>query len=75
VKGETKQYLKLLAVVSSMGISMALAIVIGILIGYYLDKWFQTKYPYFFIIFMLLGIIAGFRNLYVIMKRTEKDLK
>jgi ATP synthase protein I len=75
VKGETKKYIKLLAIVSTMGISMALAIVIGIFIGYYLDKWFNTKYPYFFIIFMLLGIIAGFRNLYVIMKRTEKDLQ
>jgi ATP synthase protein I len=75
VKGETKKYIKLLAIVSTMGISMALAIVIGIFIGYYLDKWFKTKYPYFFIIFMLLGIIAGFRNIYVIMKRTEKDLQ
>ncbi len=71
---ETKKYIKLLAVVSTMGISMVLAIVIGIAIGIYLDKWFQTKYPWFFLIFMILGIIAGFRNIYVIMKRTEKDL-
>ena len=26
-----------------MGISMVLALVIGIAIGYYLDKWFQTN--------------------------------
>lgn len=71
---ETKKYIKLLAVVSTMGISMALAIVIGIAIGIYLDKWFKTKYPWFFLIFMVLGIVAGFRNIYVIMKRTEKDL-
>ncbi len=58
-----------------MGISMALAIVIGIFIGIYLDRWFKTKYPWFFLIFLILGIIAGFRNIYVIMKRTEKDLK
>ncbi len=54
---------------------MVLALVIGIAIGYYLDKWFQTKYPWFFLIFMILGIIAGFRNIYVLMKRAEKDLK
>jgi ATP synthase protein I len=75
VQEDTKKYIKLLAVVSTMGLSMALAIVIGILIGYYLDRWFQTKYPWFFLIFMILGIVAGFRNIYVIMKRTEKDLK
>ena len=57
-----------------MGISIALAIVIAIAIGYYLDKWFQTS-PLFFLIFMILGIVAGFRNIYVIMKRAEKDLK
>jgi ATP synthase protein I len=65
----------MLAVVSTMGISMGLAIVIGIAIGYYLDKWFQTRYPYFFIVFMIFGIVAGFRNIYVIMKRFEKDLE
>jgi ATP synthase protein I len=75
VQGETKKYIKLLAMVSTMGLSMALAIVIGILIGYYLDKWLNTKYPWFFLIFMILGIVAGFRNIYVIMKRMEKDLK
>lgn len=70
---ETKNYIKLLAIVSTMGISMVLALVIAIAIGYYLDKWFQTS-PVFFLIFMVLGIVAGFRNIYVIMKRTEKDL-
>lgn len=72
---ETRKYIKLLAIVSTMGLSMVLAIVISIAIGYYLDKWFQTKYPWFFLIFMVLGIVTGFRNIYVIMKRTEKDLK
>lgn len=71
---ETRKYIKLLALVSTMGISMVLAIVIAIAIGYYLDKWFQTS-PLFFLIFMILGIIAGFRNIYIIMKRAEKDLK
>ena len=71
---ETRKYMKLLAMASTMGISMVLALVIAIAIGYYLDKWFKTS-PLFFLIFMVLGIIAGFRNIYVIMKRTEKDLK
>ncbi len=71
---DTRKYIKLLALVSTMGISMGLALVIAIVVGYYLDKWFKTS-PVFFLIFMVLGIVAGFRNIYVIMKRTEKDFK
>jgi ATP synthase protein I len=74
VQEDTRKYIKLMGLVSTMGISMALALVIAIIIGYYLDKWLKTS-PVFFLIFMVLGIIAGFRNIYVIMKRTEKDLK
>jgi len=74
VQEDTRKYIKLLALASTMGISMVLALVIAIAIGYYLDKWFKTS-PVFFLIFMILGIIAGFRNIYVIMKRTEKDFK
>lgn len=71
---ETRKYIKLLAMVSTMGLSMVVALVLAIAIGYYLDKWFQTS-PVFFLIFMVLGIVAGFRNIYVIMKRAEKDLE
>jgi ATP synthase protein I len=62
---------KTLGVVSSMGISFVLAIIIGVFIGLQLDKWFGTD-PWFFFIFLLFGIIAGFRNLYIITKRVIK---
>jgi ATP synthase protein I len=74
VQEDTRKYIKLLALASTMGISMVLALVIAIIVGYYLDKWLKTS-PVFFLIFMVLGIVAGFRNIYVIMKRTEKDFK
>jgi F0F1-type ATP synthase assembly protein I len=51
-----------------MGISVVVAIVIGIVIGRQLDKWFGTD-PWLFFIFLLFGIIAGFRNIYIITKR------
>lgn len=47
VKEETRKYVRLLAVVSTMGLSMVLALVIGILIGYFLDRWLKTG-PVFF---------------------------
>jgi ATP synthase protein I len=72
---ETQKYIKLLAMVSTMGISMVVATVIGIIVGYYLDKWFHTRHPWFLMFFLILGIVAGFRNIFVIMKRVEKDFK
>ena len=65
---ETRKYFRLLAMVSSMGISMGLSLVIGLVIGYYLDKWLQTQ-PVFFFIFMLFGIVAGFKNILIILKK------
>lgn len=67
----TKQAIKLLAIASTMGISMVLATVIGLAIGYYLDVWLGTK-PWLLLTFLLIGIVAGFRNLYVIMKKVQK---
>lgn len=54
--------------VSSMGISVVLAIAIGVWFGLTLDRWFGTK-PWFFYIFMFFGIAAGFKNVYLIAGR------
>ena len=62
---DTKSLIKNLGMVSSMGISVALAIAIGVFIGLQLDKWLGTN-PWFFFIFLFIGIAAGFRNIYVI---------
>jgi ATP synthase protein I len=59
---------------SGLGIEMGLSIVIGIGIGYYLDSYFGTK-PVLTIIFMFLGIVAGFRRLYMIWKALDKEDK
>ena len=68
---EKKSLLKTLGLVSSMGISMALAIAIGVFIGLKLDKWLGTA-PWFFFIFLFIGIAAAFRNMYVIAGREIK---
>jgi F0F1-type ATP synthase assembly protein I len=68
---EKKNLLKTLGAVSTMGISMALAIAIGVYIGLKLDQWFGTK-PWFFFIFMLIGIAAGFRNMFILAGRELK---
>ena len=63
-----RDLLKTLGVVSSMGISAVVAIVIGIFVGRQLDKWLGTE-PWFFFIFLFFGIAAGFRNIYIITNR------
>ncbi len=65
---EKKRLLKALGMISTMGISVAVAIVIGVFIGRQLDKWFGTA-PWFFFIFLFFGIAAGFRNIYIIAGR------
>ena len=51
----------------SIGLKLSLEIispiVAGVLIGLGIDKFFSTK-PIFFICFLLLGIVAGFFNIY-----------
>lgn len=69
---EKRKLLKTLAVVSSMGISVVLAIGIGIFIGLKLDKWLGTKHVFFFI-FLFIGIIAAFRNIYIIIGKEIRD--
>lgn len=68
---DKKSLLKVLGLVSSMGISVALAIAIGIFIGLQLDRWLGTE-PWFFFIFLFIGIAAGFRNIFVIANRAMK---
>lgn len=57
-----------LAMLATMGIAMVVATFIGLGIGIWLDKTFGTK-PWFTLIFLLLGIAAGFRNIYEMAKR------
>jgi len=66
-----KGLLKTLGLISSMGISVAVAIFIGVFIGKKLDEWLNTS-PWFFFIFLFFGIAAGFRNIYIIAGREIK---
>jgi len=71
MKRETRRAYKDLAYYSSLGISVALAIFIGLGIGVWLDRKFDTS-PWLTLIFLVLGIIAGFRNIALVIKRARK---
>ncbi len=65
---ESRDLFRNLAMVSSMGISVVLAIGIGVWFGLFLDRSLGTK-PLFFWLFTLIGIAAGFKNVFVITRR------
>lgn len=65
-----------LGTLSTIGISVVVAIAIGVYVGLQLDKWLGTA-PWFFFIFLFFGIVAGFRNIYIMagkeIKRDDTD--
>jgi ATP synthase protein I len=71
MKEETKKLFRELWYYSSLSFSIALAIVIGLAMGYWLDTRVFDTSPWFTLIFLVLGIIAGFRNIYLAMKRSR----
>jgi len=74
VDKETKKSAIQLAYASSIGISMAFAIFGCFFLGTWLDKKLGTE-PYFTLLLLLIGIAAGFRNIYVLIRRYLKDEK
>jgi ATP synthase protein I len=68
---DRRQLIKSLGFLSGVGISLVAAILIGLAMGYYLDQWLGTA-PWMLLLFLLFGIIAGFRNIYIL---TDRELK
>ncbi len=60
---ETGKNIRELGYFASLGMSVAFAIVIGLGIGYWLDKKFDTQ-PVLLLIGLAFGIAAGFSNIY-----------
>jgi len=71
--GELRDIFRNIGTVSSMGISAVLAIAIGVWFGLTIDRWLGTA-PWFFWIFLMIGIAAGFKNVYIITRREIKNL-
>ncbi len=70
-KKEERQSIKELAYYSSLGFSVSLAIFIGLFLGVWLDKEFDTT-PILTLIGLGMGIVAGMRNLIRAMNKSKK---
>lgn len=67
-----KPLFKQLLEASSIGIQLVAATFAGLAIGYFLDRIFGTS-PWFTIIFLILGIAAGFMELIKVAKQQDSD--
>ena len=57
---------------ASIGIEMGAALVVGMGIGWFLDRTFKTE-PWCLVIFTGFGIVAGFRNMIVAARKAAAD--
>lgn len=71
MEDQTKRAIRDLAYYSSLGLSVALAIFIGVFAGVFLDRAFGTG-PKLMFVFLGLGILAGFRNIWHAKNRIER---
>jgi ATP synthase protein I len=74
MSGSRKEMIKMMADFSTIGMSVAFSVFIGVGIGYLLDnKVFDGRtHPWFTLIFLGFGVAAAFLNLYRM--ATRKDL-
>lgn len=73
VDEKDRKLIRMLGVLSTVGITMVAATVIGLFIGLKLDKVFDTS-PWLTALFLLLGLIAGFRNLFLYARRSQQAM-
>jgi len=60
-----------LGLASMMGIHLVSGVIVGMVMGYYLDRYFGTK-PWLMLVFLVLGIVAGYKNMFREMQRIQK---
>ncbi|HTG01519.1 MAG TPA: AtpZ/AtpI family protein [Nitrospirota bacterium] len=67
-----RKLLRMIGVLSTVGMVLVFATVIGLYIGLKLDAWLGTS-PWFTAVFFLIGLFAGFRNLFIYAKRSQNE--
>ena len=56
---------------SSVGLELGIAVIVGLLGGMWLDNRFGTT-PWLMLLFLVFGLVAGFRNVLRAVERAEK---
>ncbi len=58
----------------TLAVEMAAALAVGGGIGWYLDKWLDTK-PWLLVVFLIIGIAAGVKNVMRQVKRINAEIE
>ena len=66
-----KPFFRQLFQASTVGLNLVFSTFIGLAIGYGLDKLFKKTFPWLTIVFLILGIISGFRDLVRLAKKQD----
>ncbi len=69
---DKKETFRLLYKFSTIGLEMGLSVVIGLLMGIYLDRYLKTD-PWMTIIFLLFGIAAAFRVMVRLVRVSNRE--
>jgi ATP synthase protein I len=72
MKEDTRKLLRLVGLASTVGLTLVLSTVIGLAIGIWLDRVFNTG-PWLTLVFLVVGIVAGFRNFYRFMTKSTRE--
>ena len=68
----SRENIRLIGQLSTLGLSFVVAIVLGFGGGYFLDGWLGTK-PWFMFLGFFAGLAAGIVNVYRVMQLASKS--
>jgi ATP synthase protein I len=72
-KGDSKfAAVKKIYLLGTVGVQLAVSIIIGFLMGLGLDRWLGTG-PLFMLLFIFFGVLAGFLNIYRVAMKEGQD--
>ena len=54
-----------------IGFELGFSVIAGIVLGEYIDNWLQTKTPWFTMLGLVAGVVAGFSLLIRMIKRLD----
>ena len=57
---------------SSVGLELGISVALGLLVGFYMDKWLGTQ-PWLMLLWLTLGLVAGFRGVFRAVKRADRE--
>ncbi|MEJ5228081.1 AtpZ/AtpI family protein [Thermodesulfovibrio sp.] len=67
-----KSIFKVILEASALGINFVLCVIIGVVLGYLIDKFLST-FPVFSLIFLLAGFVAGIREIQRFVRKVNRE--